>query len=271
MFHASIRSGLFRMRDILFPEPAPSDENPMRRAQKAMLKPLPKRFYQSVSVGFADGEGYRLLLDGKGARTPGGHPLALPTAAAAAIIAAEWDSQTTVIDPATMHATRMVHTARDAVARDPAPVRAEIARYAGSDLVCYRADAPEGLVEAQTRLWDPVLHHIERRLNVRFAVSTGIVYAEQPPTATAAVAEALEKFQHPVALSCAHVLTTLSGSVLLALMVAEKAISIPDAYAAAEVDEAWNREQWGTDEDAMAARARRVAEFTAAAELLLAL
>ncbi|MGL5116424.1 MAG: ATP12 family chaperone protein [Beijerinckiaceae bacterium] len=257
------------MRDGLFPE-AGAAESPVRLAQKAMLRPLPKRFYSSVDVVIAP-EGYALTLDGRPARTPGRKALALATEPAARLLAAEWAAQIDVIDPARMPLTRLANTGIDSVSGQMREVAADAAGYAGSDLVCYRADAPEGLVARQAATWDPILDWAEARLGVRFAVATGVMHVAQPPNATKAAFARLSAFANPVALSCLHVMTTISGSVLIALMTAEGALAGEEAFAVASLDEAWSAETWGEDDEAAARMAGRKVEFLAAFALFKAL
>jgi chaperone required for assembly of F1-ATPase len=258
------------VRDILFPEFAPSDENPMRRAQKAMLRPLPKRFYGAVGVVAAP-EGFALTLDGRTAKTPGRNALALRTEAAALMLAAEWEAQKDVIDPARMPLTRLANTGVDSVASRMEEVAADAARYAGSDLVCYRAEGPEGLAARQAGAWDPVLAWSEARLGCRFALAAGVMHVDQPAGAVDAARAALGLVEDPVALSCLHVMTTISGSILIALMAAAGALDGEAAFAAASVDEAWSAETWGEDEEAALRLAGRRLEFLAALALYRAL
>jgi chaperone required for assembly of F1-ATPase len=258
------------MRDILFPEFALSDENPMRRAQKAMLRPLPKRFYSAVGL-VAVPEGFALTLDGRMAKTPGRNLLALRTEAAARLIAAEWDAQADVIDPSRMPLTRLANTGIDSVTTRMDEVAADAARYAGSDLICYRAEGPEGLVARQSAAWDSVLAWSEAQLGVRFKVGAGVMHFEQPTGAVDAARGLLGAVADPVALSCVHVMTTISGSVLIALMAAEGALDGEAAFAAASIDEAWSAETWGEDEEAAIRLAGRKTEFLAALALYRAL
>ncbi|RVB84374.1 ATPase, partial [Mesorhizobium sp. M7A.F.Ca.CA.002.04.1.1] len=143
------------MRDILNDLEAGkylSDPDPVRRAQIQMKTPLPKRFYKAASVAPID-NGFAVHLDGKPVRTPGKALLVLPTEAAAALVADEFAAQSETIDPVKMPVMRLVNTAIDGVASDPQAVLEDILRFASSDLTCYRADAPQGLVERQNQHW----------------------------------------------------------------------------------------------------------------------
>jgi chaperone required for assembly of F1-ATPase len=189
----------------------------------------------------------------------------VPSRRLAAALADEWNAQVERIDPAAMPVTRLVNSAIDGVAPRMNEVRADVLAYAGTDLLCYRAGEPERLAASQARHWDPVLVWAERRLAVRFALAEGVMHVPQPDDTLAAVAAALERYDDPFALAALHVATTLTGSALLALALAEGKIGAEEAWAAAHVDEDWNMLLWGEDAEALARRARRLAEFRAAA------
>ncbi len=259
------------MRDVLYPEFPPSDPNPMKRAQNAMARvALPKRFYAQATAAAGEG-GWAILLDGRPARTPGRNHLRLSTEAAALLVAAEWNAQVEVVDPARMHATRIANTAIDSLAGRIAEVQGDAAAYAGSDLVCYRAGEPAGLVERQNRHWNPVTDWTRDVLGARMNLAEGVMHVAQSEEALAAVNSVVAAEDHPVRLAALHVLTTMAGSCLIALMLRSGAIPAEDAWAAANVDEDWNVHLWGQDDEAQARRARRREEFLAAAALLAAL
>jgi chaperone required for assembly of F1-ATPase len=226
----------------------------------------PKRFYTSVGVATGNGT-HRILLDGKPVRTPRKAELALPTRALAQAVAAEWEAQGTRIDPASMPLTRLVNSGLDGVTGREAAVRADICAYAGSDLVCYRAAEPEPLVQRQREAWDPVLDWAHAALGARFAVVDGIMPSPQPRACVEAVTAALAR-QDALALTALHAMTTLMGSVLLALAHAHGRLTAEQAWAAAHVDEDWQIEKWGWDAEAKARRDRRWAEMAAASRLL---
>lgn len=242
--------------------------DPVAAAQKAMRNPLPKRFYEKAAVLARDGL-FHVALDGRTARTPARNPLAVASAPVAEALAAEWQSQRDVIDPARMPLTRLVNSALDGVADQQAAVRAEIVRYAGSDALCYRAGEPQELVARQAELWDPVLRDIEARLQARFILAQGIVFAEQPETALAAVARRVEAIPAPLALAGAHNVMTLTGSTLLMLALADGLLDADAVWAAAHCDEDYQIGIWGQDEEAAERRAIRRTEFDAAVLLLL--
>jgi chaperone required for assembly of F1-ATPase len=193
--------------------------------------------------------------------------LALPTRALAEAVAAEWEAQGERIDPATMPLTRLANSTIDGVIARQAEVRAEIVKYAGSDLLCYRAEGPEELIRRQAETWDPVLAWARAALGADFNVSQGVMPAAQPDAATEAVARARQP-HGPFALAAIHVMTTLMGSALLALAHAHGHLSAEAAWVAAHVDEDWQISQWGEDAEAKARRDRRWAEMQAASRLL---
>ncbi|QND64866.1 ATPase [Mesorhizobium loti] len=261
------------MRDILNDLEAGkylSDPDPVRRAQIQMKTHLPKRFYKTVSVVPAD-DGFAVHLDGKPVRTPGKALLALPTEAAAALVADEFAAQIETIDPVTMPVMRLVNTAIDGVASDPQAVLEDILRFASSDLLCYRADAPQGLVERQNQHWDPVIDWARATLGARFNLAEGIIHVEQPRESIAVLGSHLAQRAEPLRLAAIHVMTSLTGSALLALAVDFGELDAEAAWAAGHVDEDWQIEQWGQDAEAVARRSGRKRDMMAAIGLLEAL
>nr|CAD6415729.1 ATPase [Rhizobium sp. Q54] len=257
------------MREI-FDIPDVSHPDPTRRAQIQMKRPLPKRFYSDVSVSQEEG-GFAILLDGRPVRTPAKNPLVAPTAALAELIRVEWAAQGEEVDPATMLVTKLVNTAIDGVAADPQAVFEDILRFSASDLLCYRAESPEELVARQADKWDPIIDWAASDLGARFILIEGIMPQEQPREATAAFAVTLKKYDTPIELACLHTVTTLTGSAILALAVAEARLAPDDAWALAHLDEDWTNEHWGTDAEAQARRSQRQGEFRAATSAFLSL
>ena len=257
------------MRDILNDLDAGrlSDPDPARRAQKQMLKPLPKRFYKEAGVA-AEGEGFAVTLDGRLVRTPGRHGMILPTEAAARLVADEYGAQGETINPMTMPVTRLANTAIDGVAADMQAVAEDIQRFSSSDLLCYRAGTPERLVARQTEIWNPVLEWVERALGARFVLAEGVMHVDQPGESIGAVGIHLRGFDDPFRLAALHSMTTLTGSALLALAAAGGGLTWQQAWTAAHVDEDWNIELWGEDAEAMARRKAREREMEAAWRLL---
>ena len=227
---------------------------------------LTKRFYTLADVVERNGC-FAISLDGRLARTPRQQLLGLGRPAAAEAVAAEWRAQGAQIDPTTMPMTRIVNSAIDGVARDPLAVRADIARYAASDLLCYRADNPDSLVAAQAAAWDPVLAWVRDDLGAVFVLAEGIVFVEQPAQSVAAARAAIDSIADPVVLACLHVMTTLTGSVILALAVQRGHLDAAAAWSAANVDEDFQWRAWGSDAEALERRAKRWVEMHAAATL----
>ncbi len=250
------------MRDV-FDNPAPKD--PIEAARRGGRPALPKRFYKEATI-VPEASGYAVRLDDKPVRTPAGRALAAPTAELALALAAEWDAQRDVIDPSKMPLTRLANSIIDGVADRPDAVAAEVEKYLGCDLVCYRADAPRGLVERQSGHWDPILRWARETLGANFAVGEGVIHVAQADDALAAASAAIPT--DPWRLGAVHAVTTLTGSALLALALAQGELNADEAWTAAHVDEDWNIAQWGRDDEAMARRAFREAELHAAAKVL---
>ena len=248
------------LEDLIGNEPL----DPVEAARRNMRPNLRKRFYQAVTVG--EGTPYPILLDGRAVKTPAGGALAAPSPPLAQAIAAEWDAQGERIGPATMPLTRLANTIIDGVAPNPEPVRQEIAKYLGSDLVCYRAATPEGLVARQAQHWEPVLAWAREAHGARFVLSEGVMFVAQPENAVAAARSAIPS--DPWRLGAVSAITTLTGSALIALAVAAKQLGVDEAWAAAHVDEDWNMDFWGRDELAMQRRTARFAEMQAAGTVL---
>jgi len=253
------------MRDI-FEEIFQSEPiDPVEAARRSVRRPLRRRFYDEVSVA-ETGSGFDLQLDGRPVKTPARRTLSAPTRALGEALAAEWRAQGELIDPATMPLTRLANTIIDGVADAPGAVAGEIAKYLGSDLVLYRADAPEGLVRRQREHWDPIAAWAREALRATFLATAGVMPVAQPEAALAAARAALP--QDPWRLGALHAATTLTGSGLIALALDAGRLSLAEAWAAAHVDEDWNMDQWGRDAIALERRAFRFGEMQAAAAVL---
>jgi chaperone required for assembly of F1-ATPase len=225
---------------------------------------LPRRFYKVVTVGHApDDGGMNVLLDGKPVRTPKGALLAAPTQALAQMLAAEWDAQATHIDMTAMAAVRLAFTALDFVPQARSAVAAEIGRYAGSDALCYFAEGPEALVERQVRQWGPVLEWAEAELDLRFVRAIGIAYKDQPVETLLRAARLAEAESDFGLAALAHA-TSLFGSAVLAFALRRDQFSGEEALELSRLDEAFQQEQWGVDEEA----AERTANMRAEARML---
>lgn len=214
-----------------------------------------KRFWKTVDVRQGEG-GWAVLLDGRSPKTPAGAPVALPTEAAAQMVADEWAAQGEFLDPATMPAQRLAATAIDRVSQVREAVAEEVAAYAGSDALCYPAEAPQSLVERQTREWTPWLDWA-RGLGVPLETASGITHRAQDPAAVARVRElALEL--DDFALTGLAALTPLLGSAVLALAVQRGVLTGEAAFDLSRLDEAFQESQWGVDaENAARTEARR--------------
>jgi chaperone required for assembly of F1-ATPase len=253
-----------------FVSDAERQAHPMRAAQAAMKKPLPKRFYTSAGLIEYEGQ-FRLALDGKGALTPAKRPLCAPTRAAGDLLTAEWNAIGGTIDPAVMPVTRMVNAAIDHVAQAREAVIDDILRYARSDLLCYRAGEPAPLVARQNAVWNPLVAWAGETFGAAFRLTEGIVFVDQPADIADGFRTVLTDAYGPIGIAAMHVLTTLSGSIVLAVAVAERRLDPAEAFAASELDADFEAEIWGYDSEAIARRNAREADFLAAARLLAAL
>lgn len=247
------------------------ERDPLRSAAQGGRPKLAKRFYKKAEAAAA-GQGFAVRLDGKPVRTPAKGALAAPTLALAEALAAEWEAQGEFIDPAAMPLTRLVNSAIDGVAPAMAEVEADVVKYAGSDLVCYRADGPENLVRAQAKAWDPLVKFARETCGARLLLCEGVTFHPQPPEALAAMGAATRAHvgansAAPFRLAALHAMTTLSGSCVVALAVALREIDADAGFAAAHVDEDYQMRVWGADAEALERRARRLDEMRAAARL----
>ena len=253
---------------LWFKDQGDPGRNPMKLAQSAMRPPLPARFYASAEIEEKEGV-FFLTLDGRRARTPAKSPISVPARAAAMLLAAEWNDQKDVINPADMHVTRIVNAAIDHVGVARQAVAEEIVKYGGSDLLCYRAADPDRLVALQRMVWDPIVNWARHTLAINLNLAEGVIFVPQSRAAMDRISEHVAGFEDPIALSALHVLTTLSGSVILSLAVAKRHLQPTEAYDASELEADFTSEVWGSDEEALYRRRRRETEFKAAAALLL--
>ncbi|QNM82192.1 ATPase [Sphingomonas sabuli] len=225
-----------------------------------------KRFWKQAAV--AEGaDGWTVELDGKPLRTPARHALAVPSAALARAIAAEWNDSGETVDPRTMPLTGLANAAVDRVAPASAPFAAGLAKYGEGDLLCYRAESPRELRARQDQMWDALLAWGRRRFDVDFETTCGIVHVPQPEATVRRLAHAIAALD-PYRLSALSVLVTIGGSLVVALGVIEGAIAADDAWSAVTVDEQWQREQWGADAEADAALDLKRRDFLAAARFV---
>lgn len=226
-----------------------------------------KRFYKDVAVGQADAEADRVMLDGRPIRTPAKRELTVPSRRLAEAIADEWRAQETFIDPGTMPLTRLVNSAIDGVADRAAEVREAILAYGSSDLICYLADGQPELVERQSRRWGDVHAWLKQAFGVELALAVGVMPVAQPDAMLARLDTALGE-RNPLELAALHVMTSSMGSLLLSLAVLHGRLSPAEAWALAHIDEDFQIEKWGGDDEAQARRERRSAEMEAACLVL---
>lgn len=232
------------------------------------LRPeLPKRFYTSVEI-VEDGDGFAVRLDGRPVRTPARSLLSLPSRGVAEAVAQEWRDQRDVINPATMPVTRLANTVIDGIASNAEPIRQDLARYAETDLLAYRAEGPERLVARQAERWDPIVRWAEEEIAALIAVGQGVIYVVQPAETVAALRARLDREVDAFRIGALHQATTLTGSLLLALALASGRLNAAAVWSLAHLDEDWNIEQWGEDDEARARRDARFADLRAAALLL---
>jgi chaperone required for assembly of F1-ATPase len=225
-----------------------------------------KRFYKEVVARPAAG-GWDIALDGRPVRTPARAPLVVPSEALGEAVAAEWHAQQGKVDPRSMPLTGLANAAIDRIAPDSGGFARGLALYGESDLLCYRAEDPPSLVARQSEQWDPLIAWARRRFDVDFEIVSGIVHRAQPSST-------IERLRHAVAahdlfeLAALAPLVTISGSLLIALALSEGAIDVDTAWAAATLDEAFQAEHWGEDQQAAAALEVRRGDFEAADRFL---
>lgn len=224
----------------------------------------PKRFWQQAASAAVDG-GFAILLDGRPVRTPAKNALVVPTETIASRIAAEWQAQEGRVDPTGMAWTRSANATVDKVATGRDGVIGLLADYAATDLLCYRAEAPEALVRRQGQAWDPMLDWAQHRFGARLAVTHGLMPVAQDPDALARLRAAMTPMSD-FQLTGFHDLVTLSGSYVIALSAACRADSATALFDAARLDELWQAEQWGLDEEAELEAVHRRSAFLHAAD-----
>lgn len=225
-----------------------------------------KRFWRETQVQRVEG-GFAVCLDGRPIRTPAARPLILPTHALAQLVAAEWEAQRERVDPETMPATRSANLAIDRIEARFDEVVETITAYGASDLLCYRADAPETLVARQAQAWDPLLDWVALRFAAPLQVTQGVMPVPQPPESLARL-RAVVGAQGYFEICALHDLVALSGSLVLGLATVER-IAEPEAlWALSRIDEDWQSEQWGIDDEAIVTAQRRKLGFLHAAALL---
>jgi chaperone required for assembly of F1-ATPase len=222
-----------------------------------------KRFYQDVAVVPVEG-GFTIELDGKPLRTPAKAPVILPTRALAEAVAAEWRGQGDELSLHAMPLTRLASTAIDLATKRHDAVVSEIAKYAETDLVCYRAEHPPELIARENTVWQPLLDWAILRFDAPLAVTSGIVPRTQSPETLRAFASAVAALD-PMTLTALHAMTTACGSIVIGFALLEGRLDARAAFAASQVDETYQIEQWGEDAEAAKRRAALAEDIDAAA------
>jgi chaperone required for assembly of F1-ATPase len=256
------------MRELFDEVAGKSPLDPQEAVRRTTRGPQRKRFYASAGVADADG-GLAITLDGKPIRTPSGRQVIAPSREIAEAIAAEWNAQGEMIDPLSMPLTRFANSVGEGVVDRVDAVADDVAKYLGSDLLFYRAGHPEALVARESAHWDPILFWAADELGAHFILAEGIVHVAQPDSAIKAARAVFPG--DPWSVAALHVVTTLTGSALLALALLHGVRDADQVWAAAHVDEDWNIEKWGIDEEVAARRAARLVDFTAATRILKSL
>ena len=221
-----------------------------------------RRFYETATTAPAE-RGFAILLDGRPVKTPAGQDLTVPSERLGEAIAGEWNRQSEKVDPRSMPLTGLANAAIDRVAPDAEAFAAGLAAYGESDLLCYRAEGPAPLAAREAEQWDPILAWARRRYDVAFELAPGVVHRPQPRHTVEQLAAAVAA-RTPFELAGLSPLVTISGSLVIALAVAEGAITLAEGWAAAALDELWQIETWGADEEAVRALEGRRREFEAA-------
>jgi len=227
-----------------------------------------KRFWKAVDVAEVDG-GYAVQLDGRSIKTPAKAALVLPTRALADLLAAEWDAQAELINPATMPATRAANAAIDKVRGQFHEVAGLLTAYGETDLLCHRADAPAELVARQAAAWDPLLDWSAARFGVRWQVTTGVMPVAQPRETLDRLGAHVAGYT-PFQLTAFHDLVSMPGSLVIGLAAAEGQAPVEALWQASRIDEDWQIEQWGPDDEAESLTALRRQSFFDAARFFAA-
>ena len=256
------------MRELFEEALGTSPLDPEEAVRRTTRAPRRKRFYARAGVVDAP-DGFAVVLDDKPTRTPSGRAVVAPSLEIAEGIAAEWEAQQEFIDPMTMPLMRLANSVVNGVIDQVDAVAEDIAKYFDSDLLFYRAGYPEALVVREAEHWDPVVFWAADTLGAHFILAEGIVHVRQPDAAITAARAALPKDAWSIA--ALHVVTTLTGSALLALALLRGLLDPDQVWKAAHVDEDWNSEKWGVDGEVAARRAARLVDFRAAAGVLKAL
>ncbi len=225
-----------------------------------------KRFYEEAVAAETD-DGWGIALDGKPVKTPGRHALVLPREKLAFGVAAEWSGPQGEVDPVSMPLTGLANAAIDHVTANRETFASELAKYGETDLLCYRADNPAELNARQCAAWDPLLDWAGQRYDIAFETTSDIVHRPQPEETVKRLRDAVAALD-PFRLAALSPLVTIGGSLVGAMALAEGDFDEETVWAATRIDEDWQAEKWGDDEEAIAARDAKRREFGAAMRFL---
>lgn len=227
----------------------------------------PKRFWTDVGV-VEEGDGYAVTLDGRPIKTPAKQSFAVPTRSLADAVAEEWRAQGEVMKPKEMPQTRYVNSVIDGITPQRASIVETVAAYGASDLLCYRADHPDALIARQAEQWDPLLDWARDTYDAPLVLAAGVMPVSQPQTSLDHLSKAVAE-HHDYALAGLHDLVSISGSLVLGLAVSSKRLTADEALSLSRLDDEWQIEQWGPDEEAAEVAAKKAADFSEAARLLV--
>jgi chaperone required for assembly of F1-ATPase len=231
-----------------------------------MAEWVAKRFWTQADITATD-TGFEVRLDDRPVKTPAKAKLELPTLEMAQAAMTEWDAQVEKIDPLTMPITRGANAAIDKVRPQFAEVAALVAAYGESDLLCYRAESPEELVQRQADAWDPLLDWAASAFGAPLVITTGVVPVDQPATTIAALRDTVFDMS-PFELTAISDLVALSGSLVIGLAAARDVLPIEDLWTRSRIDENWQIEKWGDDDEATAVASRKEQDFYQAKRFL---
>lgn len=231
-----------------------------------MSDALKKRFWESASVVPMDG-GFSVNLDDRTLKTPAKAPFLVPTETLAQAVADEWDALEEKIDPTRLPFTKLCNASIDNMAAKAGAVVDALAEYGETDLLCYRADSPKGLVEMQSRAWDPLLDWVRDRHGLFFVQTTGILPVAQPEITISSFRDWLNEMDKFQLMSC-HDLVMLSGSIVIARAVVEGHVSAENGWNTSIIDDLWQEEKWGQDDEATALRDLKAKDFQTAARMM---
>jgi len=226
----------------------------------------PKRFWTDVTVTEAEGA-FSILLDGRPIKTPAKSDFSVPYRALADAVAEEWSEQGEEMDPKAMPQTRYVNSVIDGIIPKRAAVVATVAAYGGSDLLCYRAEHPDGLINRQAEFWDPLLLWARETYQAPLVLAAGVMPVDQPEQSLTRLTSAVEA-HHDYALAALHDLVAISGSLVMGLAISAGHLTADKAFVLSRLDEDWQIEQWGEDEEAQMVMAGKASEFAEAARLM---